>query len=89
MSNILILFKRVLPSNDAGRYLCDFIYYCSLAEQERSQRARDGVHVPVGKKTKVLFVHCPPVGESLTVDEVIDGLKRIIVWVTREDAGKK
>ncbi|KLO16061.1 peptidase C15, pyroglutamyl peptidase I-like protein [Schizopora paradoxa] len=78
-------YKLVQPSNDAGRYLCDFIYYCSLAEQKRAQQTRDGV----GKKTKVLFVHCPPVGEQLSVDEVIDGLKRIIVWVTKDEAGKK
>jgi len=57
-------------SNDPGRYLCDFIYYCSLSE---SQRARHG--------TPVLFVHCPPIGQQLSTEEVAEGLKRIIAHV--------
>ncbi|KAJ7218129.1 peptidase C15 pyroglutamyl peptidase I-like protein [Mycena pura] len=57
-------------SNDPGRYLCDFIYYCSLSE---SQRACHG--------TPVLFVHCPPIGQQLSTEEVAEGLKRIVSHV--------
>lgn len=35
-------------SEDAGRYLCDFIYYSSLAELWKLQRPR-----------KVVFLHVP------------------------------
>ncbi|KAJ7094406.1 hypothetical protein C8R44DRAFT_385579 [Mycena epipterygia] len=54
-------------SNDPGRYLCDFIYYCSLAESQRA-----------GRETPVLFIHCPPIGEKLSTKEVTEGLRRII-----------
>ncbi|KAF7315378.1 Proteophosphoglycan ppg4 [Mycena indigotica] len=58
----------VQTSDDAGRYLCDFIYYCSLAESQRE-----------GRGCPVLFVHCPPVGNMLSTEEVAEGLKRIII----------
>ncbi|KAL1745702.1 hypothetical protein HDZ31DRAFT_81784 [Schizophyllum fasciatum] len=56
------------PSTDAGHYLCDFILYCSLAESQLSR-----------SKVPVLFVHCPPVNEPLSTEEVAEGLKSIIV----------
>jgi len=31
---------------DAGHYLCDFIYYCSLAEARRSRSAASGSSYP-------------------------------------------
>ncbi|KAH8116625.1 peptidase C15, pyroglutamyl peptidase I-like protein [Phellopilus nigrolimitatus] len=65
-------FEHVEPSANAGRYLCDFIYYCSLAEAQRDAH---------GKRTRVLFVHCPPVGEPLTTADVTDALRRIVVTV--------
>jgi len=77
-------YKYVLPSDNAGRYLCEFIYYCSLAEQRRTQQVQDGA----GKKTKVLFVHCPPVNAPLSTEEVVDGLKRVISWVIGEESRK-
>ncbi|KAF7321328.1 Proteophosphoglycan ppg4 [Mycena kentingensis (nom. inval.)] len=58
---------NIQPSDDPGRYLCDFIYYCSLAEGERA-----------GRGTPVLFVHCPPVKQDMSTAEVAEGLKRII-----------
>ena len=63
-----------MKSMDAGRYLCDFIFYCSLAEAKRK-------HNRTGKVTKVLFVHCPPVGEPQTPYEVAEVLKLIIAHV--------
>jgi len=54
-------------SSDPGRYLCDFIYYCSLAESQRA-----------GRGTPVLFIHCPPVGQTLSTEEVAVGVRRII-----------
>ncbi|KAJ6560255.1 hypothetical protein B0H19DRAFT_1146956 [Mycena capillaripes] len=57
-------------SDDAGRFLCDFIYYCSLAESQRA-----------GRGTPVLFIHCPPVGQKMTTKEVSEGVRRIISHV--------
>ncbi|KAJ7131678.1 hypothetical protein C8R43DRAFT_1073627 [Mycena crocata] len=57
-------------SNDPGRFLCDFIYYCSLAESQRA-----------GRQTPVLFIHCPPIGQKLSTEEVADGVRKIISWV--------
>ncbi|KAJ7688670.1 hypothetical protein B0H17DRAFT_1067804 [Mycena rosella] len=54
-------------SDDPGRFLCDFIYYCSLAESMRADRG-----------TPVLFIHCPPIGQKLTTAEVAEGVRRII-----------
>ncbi|KAF7335322.1 Proteophosphoglycan ppg4 [Mycena sanguinolenta] len=54
-------------SNDPGRFLCDFIYYCSLAESQRA-----------GRGTPVLFIHCPPIGQKLSTQEVADSVQRII-----------
>jgi hypothetical protein len=64
---------------DAGHYICDFIYYCSLAEVRRSTK-------PYEKRrhTQVLFLHCPPVGKPLSSEEVTDAIKRIVVWVCSE-----
>ncbi|KAI5890674.1 peptidase C15, pyroglutamyl peptidase I-like protein [Schizophyllum commune H4-8] len=58
---------NLVPSSDAGHYLCDFILYCSLAESSLS-----------GKATPVLFIHCPPVNQPLSTSQVTDGLKAII-----------
>ena len=64
---------------DAGHYLCDFIYYCSLAEAKRTSKPYEK-----RRNTQVLFLHCPPVDQPLSTEEVIDAIKRIIVWVCGE-----
>jgi len=79
-------YEFVHTSDNAGLYLCEFIYYCSLAEQQRTQQGQNNGG---NKKTKILFVHCPPVDSPLSTDEVTDGLKRIISWVIREEVIKK
>ncbi|KAF9048310.1 peptidase C15, pyroglutamyl peptidase I-like protein [Hymenopellis radicata] len=58
----------IRSSVDAGHYLCDFIYYCSLAESRLA-----------GKGTPVIFIHCPPIGQPLTTDQVAAGVRDIIV----------
>jgi hypothetical protein len=70
---------QIYSSMDAGHYLCDFIYYCSLAEKKRSSK-------PYEKKrnTQVLFLHCPPVGLPLSTEEVTEAIKRIVVWVCED-----
>jgi len=69
----------VKPSVDAGRYLCDFIYYCSLAESLRPLASQTNERDR--KRSKVLFVHCPPVDEPLSTQYVTDALKHIVSWI--------
>jgi len=71
--------EQIYTSMDAGHYLCDFIYYCSLAEAKRTSKPYEK-----RRNTQVLFLHCPPVDQPVTTDEVIDAIKRIIVWVCGE-----
>ncbi|EPQ29931.1 uncharacterized protein PFL1_02603 [Pseudozyma flocculosa PF-1] len=52
-------FEDVKPSTDAGLYLCEFILYASLCEAERAAASSGR------KKTDVMFLHVPPVGERL------------------------
>lgn len=49
----------VRPSGDAGRYLCDFIYYTSLVEYWR----RD-----LGMVAPVMFLHVPGRVEDLDIE---------------------
>lgn len=49
-------------SSDAGRYLCDFIYYTSLYVNS----------------APVLFIHVPELGKPYTVQQLARALKNII-----------
>ncbi|KAE9398260.1 peptidase C15, pyroglutamyl peptidase I-like protein [Gymnopus androsaceus JB14] len=71
--------EETYSSTDAGHYLCDFIYYCSLAESKRN-----GKPYEKDRNTPVLFMHCPPVGEPLTTEEVTEAIRRTICWVCTE-----
>jgi len=64
-------------SNDAGRYLCDFIYYCSLAEQRRTDN-KGGIK---SKNTKVLFLHCPPIDQPLSTEQVTECIQKLVIIV--------
>ncbi|KAH7338434.1 hypothetical protein B0J17DRAFT_662528 [Rhizoctonia solani] len=61
--------KNISPSNDPGRYLCDFIYFCSLACARKEQ-----------SKVKVLFMHVPPVGLPYQVEDMTKAIKGIIEY---------
>ncbi|KAK0461391.1 uncharacterized protein EV420DRAFT_1640866 [Desarmillaria tabescens] len=73
--------EHVYSSMDAGHYLCDFIYYGSLAEAQRNRKPYDK-----SNRTRVLFMHCPPVNQPCSTEDVTDAIKQIIVWVC-EDGG--
>jgi len=68
--------KHVRLSLDPGRYLCDFIYYCSLAESHRSRPAGNPA-----ARTKVLFMHVPPIGDPCPLEEMSDAIEEVIRWV--------
>ncbi|PVF96146.1 peptidase C15, pyroglutamyl peptidase I-like protein [Serendipita vermifera] len=69
------LSMPIEPSDDAGRFLCDFIYYSSL----REALVRYG---PQGVG-RVLFVHVPPDG---TIEEGVQVLKAVIKSLVRRTA---
>ncbi|KAF9053099.1 hypothetical protein BJ165DRAFT_1400442 [Panaeolus papilionaceus] len=129
--------EQIYTSMDAGHYLCDFIYYCSLAEAQRASKAKaqlwdpkraitgptyaaysspytspplgsntpnysynsgpalysphpaagaapgDGI-VGTQRPTQVLFLHCPPVNQPLSTEEVTEAIRKIVVWVCGE-----
>lgn len=58
---------EVDQSFDPGRYLCDFIFYCSLCEAKRMG------------DTLVLFVHVPPADRNLSVQRCTQAI-RAIAW---------
>lgn len=67
-------------SMDAGHCVSDFTYYCSLAESRRMSLRHDK-----GSQTKVLFMHCCPVGQPFRTEEVTETIQKIILWVCRND----
>ncbi|CAE6435884.1 unnamed protein product [Rhizoctonia solani] len=62
--------EHTSPSNDPGRYLCDFIYFCSLACAQKEER-----------QVKVLFMHVPPVGVPYEVEDMTKAIKGIVEYV--------
>ncbi|KDN52405.1 hypothetical protein K437DRAFT_266597 [Tilletiaria anomala UBC 951] len=88
-------------SADAGLFLCEYIFYASLAESKRAAGQAGCRHEvaamdegPEGlgrgeawrrKRTKVLFVHCPPVGQYMSSEEVRAVLQEIAWWVAVHD----
>jgi len=71
---------ELYSSMDAGHCVSDFTYYCSLAESRRTSLRHDK-----GSQTKVLFMHCCPVGQPFGTEEVTEAIQKIILWVCRND----
>ncbi|KAH9083410.1 hypothetical protein EDB83DRAFT_10927 [Lactarius deliciosus] len=72
--------EQLYSSMDAGHCVSDFTYYCSLAESRRMLLRHDK-----GSQTKVLFMHCCPVGQPFGTEEVTEAIQKIILWVCRND----
>lgn len=64
--------QEVEQSLDPGRYLCDFLFYCSLCESRR--RNASGTTA-----TDVIFIHVPPADQDLSIDRCRDAI-RAIAW---------
>ncbi|PSR81128.1 hypothetical protein PHLCEN_2v6463 [Hermanssonia centrifuga] len=75
--------ESVYSSMDAGHYLCDFLFYGSLAEAKRvaSKQEKDKARNTPPKTTPVLFMHCPPQGQPHHSEQVTHAIKHIIGWV--------
>ena len=65
----------VQVSTDPGRYLCDFIYFCSLAEAQR----RPGDET--SRCAQVLFMHVPPPGEPHSLHQMTESIKKVVSWI--------
>ncbi|XP_018571007.1 pyroglutamyl-peptidase 1 [Anoplophora glabripennis] len=59
---------KACSSTNAGRYLCEFIYYTSLNIN----------------RNKSLFVHVPPLNEPYTAEQLAEGLLEIIRCVLEQ-----
>ncbi|PCH43685.1 peptidase C15 pyroglutamyl peptidase I-like protein [Wolfiporia cocos MD-104 SS10] len=76
--------EQIYSSMDAGHYICDFVFYCSLAESRRGTTRQDKFvekRATPSKTTPVLFMHCPPVDQPFTTEEVTDAIKKVVLWV--------
>ena len=71
--------QTIYSSMDAGHFVGDFLYYCSLAESKRSANPYEK-----RRNTHVLFLHCAPVGYPLKSEQVTDAVTRLILWVCNE-----
>lgn len=63
-----------MVSEDAGRYLCEFIYFQSMEESVKSG-------IPV------LFCHVPTEGYPFSVVEMTEVIKRLICLVVDTNEG--
>ncbi|KAI0266872.1 hypothetical protein BC834DRAFT_842976 [Gloeopeniophorella convolvens] len=72
--------EQLYSSMDAGHYVCDYTYYCSLAESRRTS-----LRPEKGTLTKVLFMHCCPVDQPFSTEQVTDTIRKIIMWVSRNE----
>ncbi|KIY74299.1 peptidase C15, pyroglutamyl peptidase I-like protein [Cylindrobasidium torrendii FP15055 ss-10] len=70
--------EGVYSSMDAGHYICDFIYFCSLAEAKRHGKPYDK------DLRRVLLLHCPPPGLPVPTATVTDAVKQIVYWVCED-----
>lgn len=79
--------EDVRVSEDAGRYLCEFIYWCSLAHREVQRNKGE----EVDKRGRVLFLHVPGEADGPAINKGVDvviGLCKAIAEVCKEDKSK-
>jgi pyroglutamyl-peptidase len=74
------MWYQLYSSMDAGHCVSDYTYYCSMAESRRVSPRHDK-----GVQTKVLFMHCCPVGQPFGTEDVTEAIQKIVLWVCRND----
>lgn len=76
----------ISSSTNAGRYLCEFTYFGSMAEARISQAKviRSGANA---EASRVLFVHVPPVNDPLSVNDMAEVLQSLVRDVASGLAG--
>ena len=80
---------HIAKSTNAGRYLCEFIYFASLAESKLSAKNNKDIGVTLKTQPKVLFVHVPPENDPLKSQDMADVLRRIVQRVCAEIPGQR
>lgn len=77
--------QKVYSSMDAGHFLPDFLFYCSLAEAKKASSTKEkdkaARSTTPHKMTPVLFMHCSPIGRPFQSEEVTDAIKHVVAWV--------
>ncbi|KIJ36311.1 hypothetical protein M422DRAFT_232537 [Sphaerobolus stellatus SS14] len=74
--------ERIKPSNDAGHYLCDFIYYGSLAESQRTLFGSSQKEKNMKNRSKILFMHTPyELGQPFSLEELTEIVKQAVGWI--------
>lgn len=63
-------YEHIRQSTDPGRFLCDYIFYCSLAERQRSKH-----------QTTVQFVHVPPLRSPYTLQDLQRIARDVVTWI--------
>ncbi|KZT39021.1 peptidase C15, pyroglutamyl peptidase I-like protein [Sistotremastrum suecicum HHB10207 ss-3] len=66
----------VAPSTDAGKFLCEYIYYCSLVHSEYECRQK----ASSAAKTPVLFMHVPDIDKPQSVADMANAMREVIYW---------
>ncbi|SPO25151.1 uncharacterized protein UTRI_02744_B [Ustilago trichophora] len=72
--------SEVEESRDPGRYLCDFIYYCSQCEAKRSKAGQED------EPARVIFIHVPPQGKDLSVERCTQAIRAVAWFMARDKA---
>ncbi|KAH8828307.1 hypothetical protein DL96DRAFT_1709589 [Flagelloscypha sp. PMI_526] len=75
---------RIYTSMDAAHYLCDYAYFCSLAEADRHYKFDPKHQYNKRRTTYVLALHTPPPDQPLSTQAVTEAIKRIVVWACQE-----
>jgi len=70
--------KDVRVSEDAGRYLCDFIYFSSMAHLTRKEEER-----------RVVFLHVPVNADEVAIENGIEITIELIRAMVQSDRMKK
>jgi pyroglutamyl-peptidase len=77
--------QKVYSSMDAGHFLPDFLFYCSLAEAKKASNHKEkdkaARSTTPPKMTPVLSMNCSPVGRPFKSEEVTSVIKKVICWV--------
>lgn len=76
-----LTLQQVYSSMDSGHYLCDYMFYCSLAESKRVAGKQEKDKATPPKSTPILAMHCGPVDQPLSTPEVTEAIKKIVIWV--------
>lgn len=75
------IVQQVYSSMDAGHFLCDYAFYCSLAESKRVAGKQEKDKGTPPKSTPILAMHCGPVDQPLSTEEVTETIRKIVMWV--------